>query len=124
MCKSSLKSLDFETESIFRGEIMRRKLVILMVLFIIFLAIGCTGKGETVYVRIQNSSFYPDSITISSGDTVRWTNLDSTPHTVIGTDFSSGNISSEDSYEHTFTKAGTYYYCSIDLSMKGVIIVK
>jgi len=103
---------------------MRRKLVILMVLFIIFLAIGCTGKGKTVYARIQNSSFYPDSITISSGNTVRWTNLDSTPHTVIGTDFSSGNISSEDSYEHTFTKAGTYYYCSIDLSMKGVIIVK
>ncbi|OEU41273.1 hypothetical protein BGV40_15835 [Methanosarcina sp. Ant1] len=90
------------------GEIMRRKLVILMVLFSMFLAIGCTGKGKTVDVRIQNSTFYPDSITISLGDTVKWTNLDSTPHTVIGTYFSSGNISNEASYEYTFTKAGTY----------------
>jgi len=107
------------------GEIMRRKLVILMVLFSIFLAIGCTGKGKTVDVRIHNSAFYPDSITISLGDTVKWTNLDSTPHTVIGTDFSSGNISNEASYEYTFIKAGTYnYYCSIDPSMKSVVIVK
>lgn len=104
---------------------MKREIIILMVVFSIFLAIGCTGKGETVYVRIQNSAFYPDSITISSGDTVRWTNLDSTNHTVVGTGFSSGNISYEDSYEHTFTKAGTYnYYCSIEPSMKGVVIVK
>ena len=89
---------------------MRREIVILIVLFSIFLAIGCAGKGETFYVRIQNSAFYPNSITISPGDTVDWTNLDSTNHTVIGTDFSSGNISTEDSYEHTFTKAGTYNY--------------
>ena len=104
---------------------MRREIVILVVLFFIFLAIGCTGKNETAYVRIQDSAFYPDSITISAGDTVDWTNLDSTNHTVVGTDFSSGNISTEDSYEHTFTKKGTYnYYCSIEPSMKGIVIVK
>ena len=87
---------------------MRREIVFLMVLFSIFLAIGCAGKGETFYVRIQNSAFYPNSITISPGDTVDWTNLDSTNHTVVGTDFSSGKISTDDSYEHTFTKMGTY----------------
>jgi plastocyanin len=104
---------------------MRREIVILMVLFSIFLAIGCAGKSETFYVRIQNSAFYPNSITISVGDTVDWTNLDSTNHTVVETGFSSGNISTEDSYDHTFNKAGTYsYYCSIEPSMKGVVIVK
>jgi len=104
---------------------MRKEIVILMVLFVIFLAIGCTGKGKTVDVKIQNSAFNPDSITISPGDAVKWTNLDSGTHTVVGTDFSSGNISSGKSYGHTFTKAGTYnYYCSIDPSMKGVVIVK
>jgi plastocyanin len=104
---------------------MRKGLIVLMVLFSIFLAIGCTNKSETYYVRIENSEFYPSSVTISSGDTVRWTNLDSTNHTVVGTDFSSGNITYEDSYDHTFTKAGTYnYYCSIEPSMKGVVIVK
>jgi plastocyanin len=104
---------------------MRTGLILLMVLFSIFLAIGCTNKGEIHYVRIENSQFYPNSITISSGDTVRWTNLDSTNHTVVGTDFSSGNITSQDSYDHTFTKTGTYsYHCSIEPSMKGVVIVK
>ena len=104
---------------------MRREIVFLMVLFSIFLAIGCAGKGETFYVRIQNSAFYPNSITISPGDTVDWTNLDSTNHTVVGTDFSSGDIYSGKSYGHKFTKAGTYnYHCAIDPSMKGVVIVK
>jgi plastocyanin len=104
---------------------MRREIIILMVLLSIFLAIGCTGEGKTVDVKIENSAFNPDSITISSGDTIKWTNMDSGTHTVVGTDFSSGDLSSGKSYEHKFTKAGTYnYYCSIDPSMKGVITVK
>lgn len=104
---------------------MRTELIVLIILFSIFLSIGCTNKNETDYVKIQNSQYYPDSITISSGDTVRWTNLDSTNHTVVGSDFSSGNITSQDSYDHTFTKAGTYsYHCSIEPSMKGIVIVK
>ncbi|HEY3362986.1 MAG TPA: cupredoxin domain-containing protein [Methanosarcina sp.] len=103
---------------------MRKKLIVFMALFGIFLAIGYTNKSETYYVRIQNSQFYPSSITISTGDTVRWTNLDSTNHTVVGTDFSSGNITSQDSYDHTFTKTGTYSYCPIEPSMKGIVIVK
>jgi Plastocyanin len=104
---------------------MRREIVILMVLFTIFLTVGCAGKGKTVDVKIQNSAFNPESITISSGDTVKWTNMDSGTHTVVGPDFSSGNISSGKSYEYKFTKAGTYnYHCSIDPSMKGVVTVK
>ncbi|WP_080941491.1 MULTISPECIES: cupredoxin domain-containing protein [Methanosarcina] len=107
------------------GKRMRTGLILLMVLFSIFLAIGCTSKGETYYVKIENSQFYPNSITMYSSDTVRWTNLDPTNHTVVGTGFSSGNIASQDSYDHKFTKIGTYnYYCSIEPSMKGVIIVK
>ena len=104
---------------------MRREIVILMVLLSIFLAIGCTDKAKTVDVEIQNASFNPNSITISNGDTVKWTNLDPGVHSVVGTDFSSGDIASGKSYEHKFTKAGTYnYYCSIEPSMKGAVIVK
>lgn len=108
---------------------MRREIVVLMVLFVIFLAIGCTGKGtdkgKTVDVKIQNDSFNPETITISNGDTVKWTNMGSGTHSVVGTDFSSGNISSGKSYGHKFTKTGTYnYYCFIDPSMKGIVIVK
>ena len=104
---------------------MRREIVILMVLFSMFLAVGCAGRGETFYVRIQDSVYDTDFITISPGDTVEWTNLDSTNHTVVGTDFSSANIPYQNSYTHTFTKKGTYnYYCSIEPFMKGVVIVK
>lgn len=104
---------------------MRTGLVLLIVLLGIFLAIGCASKGETHYVRIENSEFYPNSIIISSGDTVRWTNLDPTNHTVVGTNFSSGNITSQDSYDHTFTKTGNYsYHCSIEPFMKGVVTVR
>jgi len=104
---------------------MRREIVILMVLFAIFLAVGCTGKGKTVDVKIQNDSFNPNSVTVSEGDTVRWTNLEAGVHTVVGTDFSSGDIKSQGSYGHKFTKAGTYnYHCAIDPSMKGVVTVK
>jgi len=123
--ENDFKNHAIGNKSILRGKRMKKKLIVLVALFGIFLAIGCTNKSETYYVRIQNSQFYPSSITISSGDTVRWTNLDSTNHTVVGTDFSSGNITSQDSYDHTFTKAGTYsYYCSIETSMKGIVIVK
>lgn len=125
---------------------MRKEFVILIVLFSIFLATGCTGtnnqqpatptatpaetpavptSGKTVEVTIQNFAFNPNSVTISSGDTVKWTNMDSTAHTVTGTDFSSGNLNKGDSYENTFTKAGTYdYHCSIHPSMTGTVIVK
>ena len=104
---------------------MKREIFVLMVLFSIFLAIGCTSKNERFYVRIQDSTYDPDSITISPGNTVEWTNLDSTNHAVVGTDFSSGNITNQDSYEHTFNKKGTYnYHCSIEPSMKGIVIVK
>lgn len=125
---------------------MRKEFIILIVLFSIFLAIGCTGtnnqkpatptetpaetpsvptSSKTVEVTIQNFAFNPDSVTISSGDTVKWTNMDSTAHTITGTDFSSGNLNKGDSYENTFTKAGTYdYHCSIHPSMTGTVIVK
>ncbi|WP_440945241.1 plastocyanin/azurin family copper-binding protein [Methanosarcina sp. T3] len=82
------------------------------------------AEPKTVEVKIKDFAFNPDSITISSGDTVRWTNLDLFTHTVTGPDFSSGTLRDGDSYEFTFTREGTYrYYCSIHASMEGVVIV-
>jgi plastocyanin len=81
--------------------------------------------GKTVEVTIQSFAFNPHSITISSGDKVKWTNTDSANHTIVGTNFSSSNLKKGDLYEHIFTKAGTYnYQYSIHPSMKGVVIVK
>jgi plastocyanin len=138
---------------------MKKEFVILLILFSVFLGIGCAGNnagksstptgtpattsaettvtanpaetpvastgGKIVEVKMENFAFNPDSITISSGDTVKWTNLDSAGHDVAGTDFSSSMLQKGDSYEHKFTKPGTYdYICSVHPSMKGTVIVK
>jgi plastocyanin len=142
---------------------MRRELVILVVLFSVFLAIGCTGnkgqtatptetpavtpvntsvttpanesgasvetpqptsKGEIVEVTIQGFAFNPASVEISSGDTVKWANMDSATHTIKGSTFESGSLAKGDTYEFTFTEPGVYdYICSIHPSMKGTVTV-
>lgn len=80
--------------------------------------------GKIVNISIQNSAYNPASVQISTGDTVKWTNMDSTAHTVIGSIFKSGNINKGQSYQFQFTKPGTYSYtCSIHPTMKGTVIV-
>lgn len=83
------------------------------------------AEARVVEVKIENFTFDPESITISTGDTVRWTNLDPFTHTVTGPDFASGTLRDGDSFELSFTKEGVYrYYCSIHSSMEGVVIVE
>lgn len=84
-----------------------------------------TGEGKTVDVSIKDFAFEPASLTVSAGDTVRWTNLDTATHTIKGSGFESQALREGDSYEYVFTKAGNYVYeCSIHPSMQGNIIVE
>jgi plastocyanin len=81
-------------------------------------------QGKIVDVTIQNFTFNPSSVEVSAGDTVRWTNKDTTEHTVSGSTFGSGPISPRQNYEFLFTKPGVYNYeCSIHPSMKGSVTV-
>lgn len=81
-------------------------------------------KGKIVEVAIENFSFNPASVEILTGDTIRWTNMDSTAHTVTGSTFKSKVLEKGDTYEFLFTDAGTYNYnCSIHPSMKGTVVV-
>lgn len=81
--------------------------------------------GQIVEVRMEGFAFKPDSVTIASGDTVKWTNMDSAGHDVSGTDFKSSLLQKGDSYEHQFTKSGIYdYICSVHPGMKGTIKVE
>lgn len=87
--------------------------------------LAMTSESMTGEVSIQNFAFNPQSVTISPGDTVKWTNFDSVPHTIDGTDFASDALQNGDSFSHTFTETGTYdYKCSIHPSMTGVVIVQ
>lgn len=77
----------------------------------------------------QDNAFSPNPLTISVGDTVTWTNTDSTQHTVTSdapdTELDSGLISPNATYSHTFTTAGTFnYHCSRSgHQMSGSIVV-
>jgi plastocyanin len=82
------------------------------------------GGGKTVDVSIQGFAFNPASVQISTGDTVRWTNMDSADHTVTGSAFKSGIIPKGQNFEFQFTKPGVYnYVCSIHPSMRGTVTV-
>ncbi|MGH2613308.1 MAG: cupredoxin domain-containing protein, partial [Rhabdochlamydiaceae bacterium] len=80
------------------------------------------------------SCFYTNTLIISSGDTVTWTNKDSLSHTVtsgivnaddVGTLFDSKIIKSGQTFKFTFTKVGIYdYFCVLHPWMQGQVIVK
>src|SRR5215469_7501712 len=43
-------------------------------------------SGSNAEVKIDNFSFAPETIKVSVGTTVTWTNRDDIPHTVVSTD--------------------------------------
>jgi plastocyanin len=85
------------------------------------------SKAAPVEIKIDNFSFSPAAITVAAGTTVRWTNRDDIPHTVVSDDqkFESKALDTDDQYSFTFTKPGTYgYFCSIHPKMTGKVVVQ
>ena len=73
-------------------------------------------------VTIAGFAFAPATVTIQVGDSVTWTNEDSTPHTATAGDgsFDTGQLANGDSEAVTFDTAGTFaYVCSIHPQMTG-----
>ncbi len=83
------------------------------------------GGAQVVQVNIQTYAFQPQNITIQAGTIVRWTNLDNDTHTATSPgNFNSGNLTQGQSWEYTFSTAGTYnYFCAIHPAMTGSITV-
>ena len=87
--------------------------------------------AQTASVSAVDNDFDPAEIEVSSGTTITWTNDGSTPHTVTADNgsFESGNLDPGDSFEQTFTEAGSYsYYCDYHgdeggTGMSGVVTV-
>ena len=87
------------------------------------------GAPAPQTVDITNFAFSPKELVIEKGATVRWTNHDGEPHTVVSSDdpkaFKSKAMDDGDSYSFTFTEAGAYsYFCSVHPHMRGKIVVK
>jgi plastocyanin len=85
-----------------------------------------TAAGAEVEVDISGFAYNPQTIEISVGDTVTWTNNDSAPHTVTqsGGGFQSGRLDQGATFSHTFTEAGSVdYFCEFHAGMTGTVVV-
>lgn len=77
-------------------------------------------------VSAVDFKFVPQTVTISPGETVTWTNNGQSPHTVTGGGFNSGNLNPGQTFSHTFSSAGTFaYHCQYHQAqgMVGTVIV-
>ena len=109
----------------------------LLVVFILFLfgnkpfmsfSQQAAGKimGKNVVV-IKDYSFEPETMTITRGDSITWTNQDNVAHTVAATNnsFSTGSIYQGGQGSFTFSKPGEYtYYSTTYPNVRGKVIVE
>ncbi len=112
-----------------------RNCLLAVILFSMF-AVGASSamfgadnnSARQVEVKIDNFSFSPAVITVPAGTTIRWTNRDDIPHTVVSDDrttFRSKPLDTDEQFTFTFTKPRTYsYFCSIHPKMTGKVMVQ
>lgn len=97
---------------------------IVLPLFAATFASPAPVRGATHTVEIGDGFFSPASLSVQVGDTVTWTNVDDSPHTVTSGAFVSGNLDAGQSFSFTFTEAGTFgYVCSYHDEMGASITV-
>jgi plastocyanin len=99
---------------------------------------GAGGNSVTIVPGASTPSngkfFDPDTLNVSTGASVTWTNDDTTLHTVTsgspeggaasGAEFDSSYIGAGKTFEHTFASAGTFdYYCTLHPFMTGKVVV-
>jgi plastocyanin len=117
---------------------MNHKLKFVLIAFILALLAGAQGQNKAsgaqdakapaeAKVKIDNFSFSPATITVPAGTTVRWTNGDDIPHTVVSDEktFKSKVLDTDQEFTFTFSQPGTYaYFCSIHPHMTGKVVVQ
>jgi plastocyanin len=112
-----------------RGKVVMKKLLLplfAVAALVVGAAPATTASTATKTVQIKRSAFQPATVTIKTGDTVKWTNTDTHNHQVVSNNgsFVSPILGPGKSYPHTFNAAGTYrYHDGLDAAVKGVIKV-
>jgi plastocyanin len=77
-------------------------------------------------VHIKDFKYNPPALTVHVGDRVTFVNDDDEAHTVTATDksFDSEGLDTAGTWQHVFTKPGTYhYFCELHPYMKATIVV-
>lgn len=85
-----------------------------------------TAPAGSASVAIVDFAFEPAQLSVSVGDTITWTNEGQAPHTVRWQDGEpeSAELGNGDTYERTFSSAGSFpYVCGIHSDMTGTITV-
>src|ERR1043166_710767 len=80
----------------------------------------------TKTVRITATAFKPASITIKTGDAIKWSNTDTKAHQVVANNgaFASPTIAAKHTWTRTFNTAGTFrYHDALHPALTGKIVV-
>jgi plastocyanin len=85
---------------------------------------------DVTTVSMLDNVFTPDIVRIAPGQSVQWRNDGRSPHTIVADDgsWSSVEVPSGDSFDHTFAETGAYpYHCSLHGGpgggMSGLVLV-
>lgn len=89
------------------------------------------GVRQTASITVKNFEFQPKTLVVKPGTVVTWTN-EAGAHTIKADDesFSSGTLSSGQTFSHRFSRKGAYrYHCTFHGAaggedMAGAIIVR
>lgn len=101
--------------------------IILASAIVALLLAPAAARSATPAVTIKNDAFAPQSLTVTAGQTVTFTNADDDAHTVTANDgsFDSKGLDTHGVWRHTFTQPGSYrYFCELHPFMKGTIVVQ
>ena len=106
------------------------KKLLLPLVAVVALVVGAapatSESTATKTVQIKRSAFQPATVTIKTGDAVKWVNTDTQNHQVVSNNgsFVSPILGPGKSYSHTFNAAGTYrYHDGLNAAVKGVVKV-
>ncbi len=84
------------------------------------------ASASAPVVTVSNFTFQPAAVSVKTGDTITWRQMDSVPHSIVISDGTSSSILGQGKeFSHTFSVAGHYTYnCGIHPTMKGIIDVQ
>jgi len=101
-----------------------------LLLLLALVPAGCrraSSNSQTHEVAIHNFEFQPATLTVHTGETVRWKNSDAIPHSVVDLDgaFGSGSMPADATWSYVATRTGTFHYeCSLHPNMQGTLVVQ
>jgi plastocyanin len=104
-----------------------RNVILAIALALSLLLLSATPKPPPPKkISIAGGKFTPATLNITVGDTVQWSNDDDQDHTIEADDgsFASAKLKGGATFDHKFTKAGTYaYHCKLHPREKGKVTV-